>query len=729
MNRIQPTSSALMADTPYGPLFGISQETYNRVWQSLTGPEGNSVTYVSMEIGADRDIYHPIKNLLLEMAKREDISPDLQPMADKFLQGPGKIPTYSGGLGILAGDTLKSFADCRIPVAAVSLLYQRGYFSQLVDMNLGQVVWSREWYPREVPGLYLLHRPDDPQTPLTVTVDFYDHNDQPIQAVARVWLKLEIGSGLDYFVPEFLLDYDIAESPDWIRKAAHRLYDSSSEASKAIQRRLLGAGVLPVMRTLGLTSKTIHLNEQHGVFLVLALIAENLQQRLGDDYQSRAGDQDILDAAEEAARNVVYTIHTPVKAGHDRFSRSLYQGLEHSFYRRILQLLATDEQNPEAYNFTALAMRANRATNSVSRLHREVTRAQFPQFRERISAITNGVHHLTWISDNKAAVYDSAPELADWRHDPSVFTRARQLLDNQRFRKDFAAAWQKDSKYLIDHVNGMLSEHRQQRISTWIDPPNYLSYLGEKESRLDAANFTFGFARRFSTYKRADLIFEDLDHLARILIDQQWPVNFIYAGKAHPADKPGQGLIKSIIDIQEELYRRTNGLAKLVFIPDYDMAVAKMMVAGCHAWLNSPKRPLEASGTSGMKAAMNGIPNVSIMDGWWAEGYHDGQAGWKFGYEGPVNPELLSEQRAEMLYSEDAASFYEMLPGLLATFYQQPEREEYLDRCLMNLALNCPIFNTHRMAAEYLARYQLDLPADTTGQMEKFLALYRSDLE
>ncbi|MDF1614815.1 alpha-glucan family phosphorylase [Desulfurivibrio dismutans] len=729
MKTEQKPLNSVTAISPYGTFLGISQTCFDRVWQTLTAPQGQSVTYVSMEIGADRDVYHPIKNLLQAMTKGDEIPPDLPPLADKFLHGPEKIPTYSGGLGILAGDTLKSFADCRLPVAAVSLLYRHGYFSQMVDMNLGQVVWSRGWEPEEVPGLYPLHQPGNPDQPLTVTVDFYDQHDQPIQAVAQVWLKMEIGSGLDFFVPEILLDYDIPASPEWIRKSSHRLYDSSSEASKAIQRRLLGAGVLPVMRTLGLTANTIHLNEQHGVVLVLGLISEILHRQLGDDFRQRATDRDILAAAEEAGRHVVYTIHTPVKAGHDRFPRALYHGLEHSFFRRILQLLAVDEQTPEVYNFTALAMRVNRTTNSVSRLHREVTRAQFPQFKERISAITNGVHHLTWISENKAEAYDSAPELTGWRQDPSVFRQAIQLLHNKKFRHAFADAWRADSKYLIDHVNAMLAEHRHQRISTWIDPPNYLSYLDEKESRLDHRTFTFGFARRFSTYKRADLVFEDLDHLARILVDQQWPINFIYAGKAHPADKPGQGLIKAIIDIQEELYQRTDGLARLVFIPDYDMAVAKMMVAGCHAWLNSPKRPLEASGTSGMKAAMNGVPNVSIMDGWWVEGYHEGQTGWKFGFEGPVNPDLLSEQRAEMLYREDATSFYETLPDILTTFYQEPEPKEFLDRGLMNLALNCPIFNTHRMAAEYVERYQLDLPKDTEEQMAKFRALYRSDIE
>jgi glycogen phosphorylase len=727
MNQDKASLQALTASGPHGTFFGVSQECFDRVWQSLTADQGDSVTYVSMEIGADRDVYHPVKDRLQKLAATGDLSPELASWAEKFINGPSKIPIYSGGLGILAGDTLKSFADCHLPVAAVSLLYRRGYFSQLVDMNLGQVVWSKEWSPAKVPGLYLLHQPGDPATPLTVTVNFHDRDDQPIRAVAQLWMKLETSNDLDFFVPEILLDYDLPESPEWIRNASHQLYDSSSESAKAIQRRLLGAGVLPVMQVLGLTAKTIHLNEQHGVVLVLALITEILHHRLGDDFRATASDQDILAAAEEAARRVVYTIHTPVKAGHDRFPSSLYHGLEHSFFRRILQLLAQDDQNPEVYNFTALAMRVNRATNSVSRLHREVTRTQFPQYRQRITAITNGVHHLTWISDAKAEVYDAFPELGGWRRDPGAFAGAEKLVANPKFRRAFVDAWAKDSEQLINSVNGMLSHHRHQRVSTWIDPPNYLSYLSKADGMLDPGVFTFGFARRFSTYKRADLIFEDLDRLAAILTTNGWPVNFIYAGKAHPADEPGKILIKNILNVQEELFKKSKGLAKLVFVSDYDMAVAKLMVAGCHAWLNSPKRPLEASGTSGMKAAMNGVPNVSIMDGWWVEGYHQGKTGWKFGYEGPITAEMLSEHRAELLYREDAASFYEMLPELLGAFYQRRESSDFLDRCIMNLTLNCPIFNTHRMAAEYVERYQLQLPAELAARMEKFRALYRSD--
>lgn len=719
----------LMATNRFGTFFGVPQQTLDAVFGQLTDPVGNSVIYITMEIGADRDVFHPIKSWLqqLDPSARQDDA--IQGYVAKFLAGPEKIPIYGGGLGILAGDTLKSFADCRIPVAAVSLLYRRGYFSQMVDMNIGQVAWSKEWAPEQTPSLYLLRNPQDPTQPLTIEVPFFDRDGTKISAHAQLWMKLEANSQLDFFVPEILLDYDLPETPLWIREASHHLYDSSSETTKAIQRRLLGAGVQPAMQALGFTARTLHLNEQHGVVAVLALIDDLLRQKLGEHYQHKAADQDILAAARTAAERIVYTIHTPVKAGHDRFSRTIYQELSSRFFTRLLDLLAHDDDNPAVYNFTACAMRLNRATNSVSRLHKEVTRKQFPQYADKITAVTNGVHHLTWISDAKAAAYDAAPELFGWRRDPSAFANARALISNTDFRTRFAQAGAHDTTQLIDYVNQMLLQHRNQRLETWIDPPNYLSYLGEKEGRLDPAAFTFGFARRFSTYKRADLIFENLDRLAELLIANQWPVNFVFAGKAHPADEPGKGLIKNILNLQDELYHKSNGLARLVFIPGYDMAIAKMMVAGCHAWLNSPKRPLEASGTSGMKAAMNGVPNVSIMDGWWVEGYHEGQTGWKFGYEAPVAEEQFSEHPSALLYAEDSASFYEVLPDILGIFYDPERWTQYLDKCIMNLALNCPIFNTHRMIAEYLLRYGLTLPDHQTRQMQKFRQLYCSDPE
>ncbi len=718
----------MLAESPFGTFFGISQKVFDQVWSNLTAADGNSAVYVSMEIGADLDVFNPVKTYLQKRDIADSSNPILRAFIKKFLTGAAKIPNYGGGLGILAGDTLKSFAACKIPVAAISLIYRKGYFSQLVDSRIGQISWAKSWHPEETPSLYLLKNPYYPDKPLYLEIPFFDGQDKTVMAYAQVWMKLEINENLDFFVPEFLLDFSLQESPEWIRKASDHLYDSSSEKMKAIQRRMLGAGVMPLMDIIGLTAKQMHLNEQHGVVSVLHLIADYLLQKLGPSYIKNTKDSDILEAAQNVAQRVIYTIHTPVKAGHDRFNKSLYAGLSHTICRRILGLLAADKENSSLYNFTDFAMRVNRAVNSVSRLHRDVTKKQFPQFADKITAITNGVHHLTWISDAKAEVFDSFPELHNWRQDPGAFFNAKNLLHNKKFRTYLEQAWQHDTDKLIQYVNYILVLHRHQIEETWIDPPNFLSHLHEEDIPLKSTVFTLGFARRFSTYKRADLIFDDLKKLTAIITDLDYPVNFLFAGKAHPADEPGKSLIKIILDVQEELYERSKGLAKLIFIPNYDMAIAKLMVAGVHAWLNSPKRPLEASGTSGMKVAMNGIPNISILDGWWMEGYHDGKTGWKFGIDTPVDMEPLSEEPSALLYEEDSASFYELFPRVLKEFYDPERRTNYIDKCINNIFLNIPIFNTHRMIAEYCRNYGLNLPPQTNRRIKHFQKLYQSEI-
>ncbi len=716
------TEKDLISQNEYGTFFGVTQGTLDRVWHKLQDPSGSSAVYISMEIGADPDVFHPVLDFLheAEITGSEDELADA--FIQKYLHGPRKIPNYSGGLGVLAGDTLKSFADMHIPVTAISLLYKEGYFSQFVDSKVGQIDQATYWEPEKTPTLFQLHDPADPGSPLEISVPFFNGHDEPEQIKAQVWMKMEISEELDFFVPEFLIDYSIDSAPAWIREASDQLYNAKTTIMKANQRRMLGSCVLPLMESLGFTGRTIHLNEQHGVAVSLHLILRELKKRLGKDFYKQMKDTDILQVADTVAQRIVYTIHTPVKAGHDRFPRSMYTGMSHQVCRRILDLLAKDEDSPGEYNFTTLAMRVNRAVNSVSRLHRDVTRRQFPRFADKITAVTNGVHHLTWISKNRARVFDDQPELAGWRNDPGRF--AVITTDQRDFSTALDIAWQQDNRILIDYINRMLRMHRNQMLETWIDPPNFLSRL-EEAPDLESGVFTLGFARRFSTYKRADLIFDDIDALAAILLQKNRRINFIFAGKAHPADEPGKSVLKLILDNQEELYRKTKGLAKLVFIPGYDMSIAKMMVSGVHAWLNSPKRPLEASGTSGMKAAMNGTPNISVMDGWWVEGYHEGLTGWKFGYEGPVEEANLSEDAGTLLYAEDSLSFYELLPEILDLFYEQPE--EYLRVAVNNLRLNVPIFNTHRMAAEYVEKYDLQLDESTATTVQHFQKLYQSN--
>ena len=624
---------------------------------------------------------------------------------------------------MLAGDTLKSFADIHIPVLAISLLYREGYFSQIVDSKVGQIDHATCWKPENTPTLFQLRDPHAPEKLLTIDIPFYNGQQSPTMIKAHVWMKMEIADKLDYFVPELLLDYRLPDAPAWVKDSADQLYNAKSTIIKANQRRMLGSAILPLLEALGFTAGTIHLNEQHGVTVTLHLILQELQATFGEAFLDIATDADIHATAEKVSRKIVYTIHTPVKAGHDRFSRDLYSTISHKTFQRILNLLAHDDEVGHEYNFTAMAMRINRAINSVSRLHRDVTKKQFPAFSQKIHAITNGVHHLTWISDNRSTCFDQIPSLQNWRDDPGCFASISHA-DRPQLAATLQEAWNQDNQLLIRYINVMLKRHRDQMLETWIDPPNYLSSLPETEW-LQPGVFTMGFARRFSTYKRADLIFDDIGRLSDILIKNNWPVNFLFAGKAHPADEPGKSVLKLILDIQEELYIRSNGLGKLIFIPGYDMCVAKIMVAGVHAWLNSPKRPLEASGTSGMKAAMNGVPNISIMDGWWVEGYHEGQTGWKFGHEGPVEDADLSEAPDSLLYLEDANAFYELLPSVLGMFYTQPKL--FLSRALNNLQLNIPIFNTHRMAAEYVRQYGLRLDPQLEGTVDQFCRLYQSE--
>ncbi len=724
----QQNLEKLIAKNEFGTYMGISQKQFDIVWNRLTNPNGNSVLYISMEIGADPDVYNPLRSHLSLYSGAAITDPDIHSQLEKQLTGPGKIPTYSGGLGVLAGDTLKSFAEFKIPVAAISLLYRHGFFTQIVDSRLGQIDKIEDWKPEDTPGLYLLKDPKDNSRPLTIEVPFYNEYDQETLALAHVWMKLEFNHSLDYFIPEFLLDFSLPETAPVIRNSVMQLYNSESNIVKAIQRRMLGIGIIPVMQQLGITSRTFHLNEQHGVVLAMQLISEEIQNNNHSTGLKHGTNNQIEEAAKKIADHIVYTIHTPVKAGHDRFDKSLYAGISQKTCQHVLNLLASDEDEPHTYNFTNLAMRVNRSTNSVSRLHRDVTRKQFPQFSDKISAITNGVHHLTWISDARGLFFDTIPELEGWRDDPGVFSKLDTLISDKQFRQSFWDVWHQDTVTLYDYLNDMLVAHRNRMTSTWIDPPNYFSSLIDHDTKLEPDTFTIGFARRFSTYKRADLIFYDIDKLCEILTATNQKINFIFAGKAHPADEPGKTVIKSILDHQERLYDKSDGRINLIFIPNYNMKIAKMLVSGVHAWLNTPKRPLEASGTSGMKAAMNGVPNISSLDGWWVEGYHNGETGWKFGHEGTVETACLDESRETLLYEEDSLSFYQLLPDILESFYHKNDQWEFLDKSIQNLIINVPIFNTHRMTAEYLDRYRLKLNVTQKKKMTHFSQLYSSDI-
>jgi len=302
----------LIATKQFGSFFGVSQSVFDDVWKNLTAPDSNSVVYISMEIGADPDVFHPIKQKLANIEKTDSKNKRIKSHIKKLFQGPEKIPCYGGGLGVLAGDTLKSFADCRIPVVAVSLLYRQGYFSQIVDSKIGQISQIVAWHPEKTPGLYLLKDPANPDKALQIQIPFFNEYDHETIASAQVWMKMEVNHNLDFFVPELLLDFSLPDNPAPIIDAAGQLYNSESSVIKATQRRMLGTGILPVLEALNITANTLHLNEQHGVVVALQLIAEELAKDLKHTDFTQASDGQIEKAAEKVAKKLVFTIHSPV---------------------------------------------------------------------------------------------------------------------------------------------------------------------------------------------------------------------------------------------------------------------------------------------------------------------------------------------------------------------------------------------------------------------------------
>jgi starch phosphorylase len=545
------------------------------------------------------------------------------------------LPLYSGGLGVLAGDHLKSASDLNLPLVGVGLVYRRGYFHQQIDEEGMQ----REAYPPIAP-LELGFRPaEDPLGgPVQVCVPLAHR-----QIQVRVW-RADIGR-----VPLFLLDTDLDENSEEDRFITSHLYGGDRE-TRIRQEIVLGIGGLRALRALGYNGlETFHLNEGHAAFLCLEAIAEVRRPHEPLD-RDRA----------RAAGEVVFTTHTPVPAGHDAFPPELltrYLGTYaheclHCTPDELLRLGGSFENGPP-FSMTELALSVTRAANGVSRRHGEVSRAMFPG--RPIDSVTNGVHHLTWAAPASRALYDRC--LPGWREDPFRLARSELLPD-----AELGAAHRTSKARMIDRLNA------------------------EHEAGLSPDVLTLGFARRFATYKRAGLLFRDPDRLASLA---ERGLQLIVAGKAHPQDEAGKRLI------QEVIRTGRSSPVKVVFIPDYDLGLGKLLTAGVDVWLNNPRRPMEASGTSGMKASLNGVPNLSVLDGWWVEGY-DGTNGWAIGEDdGLMAPEDEDVQ--------DANSLYELLADRVQPEYYD-RQDEWLQRMKRAIAA-APEFTTQRMVAEYARRF------------------------
>jgi glycogen phosphorylase len=552
------------------------------------------------------------------------------------------IPTYSGGLGVLAGDTLRSAADIGVPLVAVTLLHRKGYFEQHLDASGQQTELPVHWSPEaELEAV-------DARSTVTI---------EGREVQVRAW-KFTVKGVRGHEVPVFLLDTQLPENSEWDQTLTDTLY-GGDEHYRLCQEIVLGMGGAGLLQAMGYEADTIyHLNEGHSALLTLQLLERQLDGR----QHFELDDTDL-----EAVRHrCIFTTHTPVPAGHDKFPLEMVRHVLGD--ERVALLEGSGGVHEGMLNMTHLALHLTRFVNGVAMRHRDVSRGMFPEYP--VNSITNGVHAVTWTGPEFAALFDR--RMPEWRRD-NLYLRYAVGIPLQEIREAHAAS----KRVLLDEIARRTGQ------------------------QLDPSVMTIGFARRATPYKRADLIFSDLDRLTQIA-RTVGKLQIVYGGKAHPHDGGGKDLIRRIYSARERL----GDLVKVVYIENYEMAVAGQMVAGVDLWLNNPMKPLEASGTSGMKAALNGVPSFSVLDGWWVEGHVEGVTGWSIG--GPD---------AEGDPSRDALDLYIKLERvILPLFYGLPFA--YAEVMRSAIALNGSFFNTQRMVRQYVhnAYFPGGLPADVVRE-------------
>jgi starch phosphorylase len=584
------------------------------------------------------------------------------------------LPIYAGGLGVLAGDHCKEAGDLGVPLIGVGFMYPQGYFHQ----HLSAEGWQEESYEK----INWADAPIEPALtpdgkPCITAVPLGDRS-----VLVAVW-RVRIGR-----VKLYLLDTDLEENAPWDRELSARLYGGDRE-TRIQQEIILGIGGVRVLRAMGSEPGVFHLNEGHAGFVVVQRIRDLIDQ--GSSFES---------ALEEIRQTTMFTTHTPVPAGHDAFPFQLVEkhlasawGTLGAHRDQFLALGAYDNGAGPQFNMTALAIRSAGSTNAVSQLHGEVTRAMFapmwpdiPEAERPVAAITNGVHMPTWISGELSDLF--ATYLGtDWleRHDdPSLWEGVLTIPD-----KELWAVRQSLRRYLFTFVR----ERARQR---WMVEHVGIPRVVAAGTLLEPDALTIGFARRFTGYKRPELVFHDPERLARILNGAGRPVQIIFAGKSHPADDIGKHHLQHV-------YRRALDPmfgGRIAFVDDYDLHVAHFLVQGCDVWLNNPRKPLEASGTSGMKAAINGVPHMSIGDGWWAEGF-TGANGWVI--DGGV-----AGDNYDAVDAADAGALYRLLEEeVVPAFYDRdaanvPHR--WIDIVKQAIITVAPRFSARRMVKEYTAR-------------------------
>jgi starch phosphorylase len=566
-----------------------------------------------------------------------------------------QIPTYSGGLGVLAGDTIRAAADIRLPMVAVSLLYRKGYFRQRLSEEGAQTEEEVEWDVAK----YL--KEEEPRVSVTL---------ENRKVELRAW-RYTVKGVRGYEVPVYFLDADLPSNQERDRALTGQLY-GGDPFYRLSQEVLLGIGGVRMLRALGHTElMRYHMNEGHAALLTLEL----LEEEAGRAGRSSVKGEDI----EKVRSKCVFTTHTPVPAGHDKFpveymtrlfpDQTRFFDVKDATSADLVRSVLQAEQNyPDlteaakrgaSVNMTYLALSLSNFVNGVAKLHGEVSRKMFPNVP--IEAITNGVHAATWTCPSFRELFDRM--IPSWREDNYSLRGALGLPPEE--------VW----------AAHLLAKH------------DLLETVRKKTGlKLDPEAFTIGFARRATGYKRADLILSDLDRLRQIA-KSAGPFQIVYAGKAHPRDGGGKEIIKKIFKAKKALKKAVT----VVFLDDYNLDLGGKLTSGGDLWLNTPQYPLEASGTSGMKAALNGVPSLSIMDGWWVEGNIEGVTGWAIGdsHRGDPGPETPVDN------AHDAESLYSKLEGVILPLYYG-SRERYLDVMRHAIAINGSFFNTQRMVQQYI---------------------------
>ncbi|QHN02427.1 alpha-glucan family phosphorylase [Granulicella sp. WH15] len=537
------------------------------------------------------------------------------------------LPTYSGGLGMLAGDTLRSAADTGAPMLAVSLVHRRGYFKQHLDANGQQTEEDVSWTPETML----------PSAEQVVTITM-----QGRTVKVQAW-RFDVVGVAGHVIPVFLLDTDIEGNDPFDRKLTDHLYGGDTYY-RLCQETVLGIGGAELLAALGCELKVYHMNEGHASLLSLSLLETQVESRTGSKSLMAATEEDRL----AVARRCVFTTHTPVPAGHDQFGLDQMYAVLGDERSKALERFGGLHNN--LLNMTYVALRFSRWVNGVAMQHGKVSQAMFPDYH--VESITNGVHAATWMAQPLQELLDK--EIPRWRH------------DNQYFRSVYGVTPAK-----------IANCHR-------LTKRKLLELIAERTGEfLDERVLTLGFARRVATYKRANLLLEDPKRLAK-LANKIGGLQIIYAGKAHPADAAGKGLIREVFELAGKI--NTNSL-RILYLENYDWELGAKLTQGVDVWVNTPRRPYEASGTSGMKAALNGVPSLSILDGWWIEGCAEDVTGWAI--DDGDNDEA------------EAGSLYEKLEQRVAPLYQRPNAWARMQQhCI---AMNGSFFNTDRMLGQYFA--------------------------